>query len=876
MKINPPRLAQRFFSWYCRNQLHDSILGDLDEQFHQNLITHSVLTAKLLYWVNVFQFINRHTLRRDRFHTSYNYYSTSMIKNNVISSLRFFGRNKGFTMINIIGLTLGFGSFLLILLYVNHELSFDQFHENKEDVYRINFSFQDNGGNVTTLVNSPPALAPGIRDKYPELEKISRMRYAANSLLANGDIQFYEDNGFFADSLFLEILQFELASGDRNTALDLPNSIVITEELALKYFNDQNPIGATLVFNNSIPLKITGILSSIPSNSHLDFNFLISFPTYMIPEGYASDLTSWSWLGFLTYIKLKPDTDPRLFETKLAQHFQELDPEDPTPMLPIIQSLSDIYLDSSGMSDDLASHIRSGSRFNIDMLSVIAILILAVAGFNFSNLSHALSINRGKSIGVRKVLGATRKNIISQMMSESFILTFICSILSLTVLVAFFPDISQFLSWEFSLGFVDLLPMIPTLLIAGALVGIVSGSYPAFMLAKFDTIKSLKGTLKIASRNPLQAKNVLVTLQFAISIGLIVAASIISQQIHYLQNYETGYNAENIVLIKALPEEMSSSFEAYKEKLVQNTSVTEVSRSDRVVGDIWPFSVIQRTDEGPESSKRIFYNQADYDFFKTMGISVQDGRTFSKDHINDPLNSVVINRQAAKLLNLEDPVGKQVHFFEQDGPRTIIGIVDDFNYSSLHQEVGPAAIILPFIDLEYMYVRFNGGNPRAHITLLENTWQEVSEGSAIEWRFLDDRLMQLYQSEEQLAKIIQAFSILVVLLACLGLYGIVTFMINNRIKEIGVRKVLGASVPALYSLFTKTYFYQIVLAMILIFPLVNYFLNNWLKEFAYRIDIDVRVYLFAALLLAFLTFASVTFQILKSARANPTQLLRHE
>lgn len=876
MKKDPPRLAQRFFNWYCRNHLNESILGDLEEQFYQNQARYGYRKAKWRYWLGVFQFINRFTLKRAPSPYSNQYYSPAMIKNNIISSLRFFGKNKGFTFINIFGLTIGLSSLLLILLFVQHELSFDKFHDNKEQVFRINFSFQDNSGNITTLVNSPPALAPGIRGKFSELERSTRLRYAMNCLFSKEDLHLYEDHGYYADSLFLEILQFDLLSGDPNTALDQPNSIVITEAMALKYFNDPNPIGATLELNNSTALNITGILANIPDNSHLNFDFLISFPTYTIPDGYASDLTSWSWLGFLTYVELKPNTDPRQFEAGLKQHFRELNPEHPDVMLPIVQNLSDIYLGSSTMADDLASHIRSGNRFNVKALLTIAILILIIAGFNFSNLSHALSFNRRKTTGVRKILGANRKGILIQLLTESLLLSFLAVVLAFGLIFSLFPTISKIMMWEFNFGFSEIEAAVPALLVVGLVLGIVAGLYPAINLAKIDVIKSLKGHLNTGRPNPLQLKHILLTLQFAISIGLISATFIMTKQINHLRNTETGYSAENVVLIKMLPENMSRTFEVFKDRLEQHSSVMHVSRSERVVGDPWPFSVIRKVGEEPEMNKRIFFNQADYDYFATMDVPLSSGRSFSREYVNDPTRSVIINQQAAANLGLEDPIGQQVHFFELDGPRTIIGVVEDFNYTSLHQEIGPAAMVLPFIDLEFMYVRFSPGNPGNQVALLENTWESLSDGSPLDWKFLDTDLERLYRSEEKLSGMIQAFSLLAILLACLGLFGMLSLMVKNRVKEVGVRKVLGASVASLYVLFIKPYFFQTLLAMVIILPVVHYALNGWLQDYAYHIQISWWTYPLAALFLIGMILLTVSYQIVQAARANPTSLLRQE
>ncbi|MEO1053348.1 MAG: ABC transporter permease [Bacteroidota bacterium] len=877
MRNTPPRLAQRFFSWYCRNHLHDSILGDLEEQFYQNQRLHGTRRARWRYWLGVLQFMNRFTLKRNRDITSYDHYhSTGMIKNYLISSFRFFRRNKAFVLINTLGLTLGFSSFLLSLIFVNHELSFDQFHQNKEDVYRVNFSYQDNAGNVTTLVNSPPALARGIEGKFPELARISRMRYAMNCLLANGETGFYEDHGYYADSLFLEILQFELSSGDPQTALDEPNTIVITEAMAMKYFNEPDPIGATLLFNNTTPLKITGVLSNIPTTSHLNFDFLISFSTYTVPEGYASDLTSWSWLGFLTYVELKPMTDPSQFEQKLVQQFKEIYPDNPNPPLPMLQNLSDIYLGSVGMADDLASHIRSGNRFSVNALLTVGILIIVIAAFNFSNLTNALSINRAKSTGIRKTLGANKNGIMKQLLAESLLLSFFCLSFALELVFLSFPTIALLMGWEFYLGAKQIWSIVPIAAGLAFLVGLCSGFYPALTIARFDVIQSLKGVLKVGSRSPFQVKHVLVLLQFAVSIGLISATLIMTQQVDYLRSKTTGYDAENVVLIKALPEDMARYFDPFKEQLVSQSSVINVSRSERVVGDPWPWSIIQRVDQSDEMSKRVFFNLADYDYFETMGISLHSGRSFSKEHVKDTTQSIIINRKAAEYLELDDPVGTQVHFFELDGPRTIVGVVEDFNYASLHEEIEPAVMILPFINLEYAYVRFQPGDLISHVTLLENTWKEVAQGTPLEWKFLDDNLNRLYHTEEKLSLMIKVFATIAIALACLGLYGIVMFIINNRIKEFGIRKVLGASVRSLYTLFVSRYVYQILLALVMIVPLIHYLLNAWLEGFAYRIEINWIIYPMAAIAMLVMILLTITFQTLKAARTNPTGLLRDE
>lgn len=876
MKNRPPQLAQRFFKWYCRNHLQDSILGDLEERFEQNLERKGLHRAQLNYWLDTLRFINRHTLKRKRYTTHFNH--SNMIWNYLLTCYRFLMNHKGYTGINIFGLTIGLASCFIILLHVNHEVSFDQFHTNNDNIYRINFSFKDNAGNVTRLVNSPPALAPGIRKgQFPELARVSQMRYAMNCLFSYGDTQYYENHGYYADSVFLKILRFEWISGDPKDALNEPNSLVITEGLAMKYFGTSNAIGKTLVFNQSTPLKITGVLRDLPTNSHLNFDFLISFQTYHVPDGYASDLSSWSWLGFMTYVELHPRVDPSLFEQKLEGLFKDLNPNNPNPMRPEVQPLLDIYLGSKGMADDLASHLRTGNRDQVNALVTISILILIVAGFNYANLAGAISVNRARSTGIRKVLGASKRHILHQLMIESLILTQICLILSIAIGYFAFPFLSNYMGWELTPGIQAVWQVLPGIAIVGVIIGLCSGIIPAMALSGRAIIPSLKGAPQSYSDQWIQPRNILVVVQFAISIGLIASTIVMNRQVTFLKNMDPGYQSENVVLVKMLPEEVTRYYEQFKTKITRNTSVINVSRSDRVVGEPWPWSVARRIDQGPEQNKRVFFNVVDYDYFETMGIPLTEGRGFSKDFQNETHASVILNKSAVSYLGLKNPIGKKIHFMNLNGPRTIVGVVEDFSFNTLHEETGPAVGVLPVIDLEHIYIRFAGGNAEMNIRIMENTWKEVAQGSSpLSWKFLDDDLDQLYHSEQKLSHLIQALSTIAILLACLGLYSMVTFVINSRIKEIGVRKVLGASIPSIYRLLVEKYLFQATLASFLILPIAHYFLHSWLENFAYHISIHWLIYLVSCCILVMMIVLSISYKVLVAARVNPTSLLRSE
>ena len=395
-----PKWAERFFKWYCRNELAESILGDLHERFYYNLEKSGKFKAQLNYCLNIIRFINRHTIKKTNQGAFQKKGSIIMLSHHLLTSYRNLSKHKIYTVINIGGLAIGLASCLLIANFLSNELSFDRFHQESNNIYRINTLLTDNSGTITKMANTPPALVPGIRGTFPEIKKSTQLRYARRSLLERGERRFYENHGFFADSLFLEIFSFPLKAGNRNSALDQPNSVVLTREMASKYFGKDDPMGKILTMNNDIALKVTGILESIPDNSHLQFGFLVSFPTYKVPDGYLSDLSSWSWVGFLSYVLLNNGANPNDFRDKLDQLYLEKTPGNSIPYRSHVQSLEDIYLGSANLVDDLASDLQAGNRSTIYTLGIVALLILLIGSFNFMNLSVAVSVSRGKEAGL--------------------------------------------------------------------------------------------------------------------------------------------------------------------------------------------------------------------------------------------------------------------------------------------------------------------------------------------------------------------------------------------------------------------------------------------------------------------------------------------
>lgn len=874
--LKPPKWAERFFKWYCRNELTESILGDLQERFYYDFEKSGKFQAQLNYCLNTIRFINRHTLKKNKQDAFQKEGLNIMLRHHLLTSYRNLSKHKIYAAINMSGLAVGLASCLLIANFLNNELSFDRFHQESHTIYRINTIFTDNSGSITKMSNTPPALVPGLKETFPEIKKSTQLRYAKRSLLERGERRFYENHGFYADSLFLEIFSFPLIAGNKNTALDQPNSIVLTREMAAKYFGKENPMGETLTMNNNITLKVSGILEAIPGNSHLQFDFLVSFPTYKVPEGYFSDLSSWSWLGFLSYLQLNDGADPNALQGKLDQFYQEKTSANGPSYQFHVQSLEDIYLGSADLADDLASNLQTGNRFTIYALGGVAILILLIASFNFMNLSIAVSVSRGKEVGLRKILGAEKSGLVVQLLTESVVLALVSLTLAYMLSLLAFSYIRDGLEWNFLINWRQVMFSLPFAAAATFLIGITAGLYPALMLSGHKAVLALKNNVKNSQSAGSNLRKILIAFQFGISISLIAATIVTTKQIQYLSDQELGFDQENVVVIKLPPQDMTRHYEAFKNRLLQNKNIVSVSRSQRPMGDPWPVNMLLIDGRDPSESKQILSNQVGYDYLETMGIKLKEGRPFSKAFADDPTGSIILSEKAVKYLGLNDPIGKKVWHFSPDGPRTIIGVVEDFNFLSLHNEISPMVLIMPLVDIEYLFVRLSPGDIGDKIAALQNMWEATAPGVPFDFHFMDDQLNDLYHKEEILSYLISGFSGLAILLACLGLYGLVAFTVNQRRKEVGIRKVLGASIPSLLIRFSRQYVLLIGAASLIAIPAVQYILNRWLESFAYRIEISWWIYMLSMVALIVVALFTISHQALRAALVNPVNVLRDE
>ncbi len=869
----PPRWANKFFKWYCRQELVESIEGDLLERFHDHLKNEGLWIARIRYYWNVIKFMNKYTLRKPSPEKSSYSNSLFTLTHLLSTSVKYFRRHKFYTFLNILGLSLGLASILLIYFFINHELSFDKFHTQGDRVYRItNHYIFDNGGEFR-LANSAPALAPELLEAIPEFEKVARLRYAMRTLIRQGDLSFYEDYGYYADSSFLEIMSFDMVSGNAENALDEPNSIVITEDLEEKYFGPDQALGNFLEVNGQL-VEVTGVLKAIPKNSHLNFNFLLSFTTYEVPDGYASDLNSWSWAGFLTYglVRLNPNIEMitgkvnRLIKEKIASRNVTIEAE--------LQLLQHIYLGSSNLPDDLNSNLRSGSQFSLYALGVVSFLILLIACFNFMNLAVAISFHRIREMGIRKILGAQRRTVVAQLLSDSVLITLLALSLGFALVFLTSPFMMNQLDSDFELTVTLLIDHLPIIFTGTLFLALMSGSYPAFLLSKADANNALKGHNHGTAGKGL--KYGLNTFQFFISITLLSSTIIVSQQLKHLRNQNLGLDQENVLMVRLLPEDMSRFYDLFKDQLIQQPGVLSMSRSERLVGDPWPNNGIRITGSSDAETKEVIGNLVGYDYLETLGIKIKQGRSFSEEFKTDSLNSIILNESAVKHLGLTDPIGTKLEFFSLNGPRTVIGVMEDFNFSSLHEAIGPVVLVMPFIDLEYAMIRIAPGMLPERLASIENTWRNVAPDIPLDMKFMDGHLNDLYESEKQLSMLISAFSALGILLACFGLYGLISFTINSRIKEIGIRKVLGANDFSILGLVSRQYLITVALGFLFALPIGFYLMTSWLETFAYRIDITFSYFIFSGVTLGLLSMFVIGKKVHATLKTNPALILRDE
>lgn len=787
------------------------------------------------------------------------------------------------SFINLFGLTLGLTCCLLISTYIVNELSYDKYNANADHVYRVERTFinpETGAINLKLAAIAPPA-GPLLKNDFKEIQQVTRLLQNSPTPFRFEEKKFNEPNSYFADEHLFDVFNVQVTKGNPKKALVDPYSVMLSEDLAKKYFGGDEPLNKVLRMNNQFDLKVTGVYKSFPTNAHLHPELMISFNTLNDTAVYGANnlATNWGNNAFFTYILLPQGYNPNKLEAQfpafLNRHINDGDKYKPSQYTNLtLRKLSDIHLYSH--MDDEAE--ENGNITRVYVFSAIALFILLIACINYMNLSTARSVLRAKEIGIRKVVGAQKKELILQFLSESVLICWIASILAILLTRVALPWLNELSHQQLTIASLVKWQLIVPLLLLPFVIGIVSGIYPALFLSSFQPIKVLKGIMKVGGSG-LSFRKALVVVQFAISIILIICTTIVFEQLRFMEHKSLGFNKDHVITL-ANNAGLNDKYESFKTQLLDNPGIKAITRSSRIPsGRLLDNmgSQIDRGDSLTPTQADIKFVVADEDFIPTYGVGMIQGRNFSKSYGMDT-SAFLINEAAVKVLGLksaEDAIGKRFQYGAKKGQ--LVGVFNDFHFESMHQRILPLVLFMPqnIGNFGRISIKVTGSIPAA-IAHIENTWKQFLPDIPFDYSFLDDNFSRLYQSEQRQEGLFTIFSCIAIFIACLGLLGLSAFTISQRIKEIGIRKVLGATVSTIVALLSKDFLKLVLVAGIIAFPVAWFAMNKWLEDFAYRINIPWWVFLFAGLMAALVAFATIGFQAVKAARANPVKNLRTE
>lgn len=803
-----------------------------------------------------------------------------MLLNYLKIALRNLLRRRVSALINIFGLAIGLSSFILIMLYVVDELSYDRYHRNHDRIYRL-VSISDFEGVGEVSASAPFPVAPALKNEYPGLinEVVRVFNFQTpRSLVELGDIAYNERRLYFADSAYFDMFDYNFLMGDPHTALNEPFATVITAETARKYFRNDNPMGKTLRFEGQFDLKVTGVIEKVPSNSHFHFDILASLSSARAMFGGRFPQT-WVWNPCWTYIELKQGVKQEDLEANLAgftnKFYYDAMKENITLYL---QALTDIHLHSR-VDYEIEPN---GNITYVHILSAIAIFLLVIAIINFMNLSTATSTSRAKEIGMKKVVGASRPQLIKQFLGEAILLSFIALLLSLLMVELTLPFFNNLADKSLSLTVFYQPIWFSGIFLLGLLTGVLSGIYPAFYISSFQPLKVLKGQFSGGARGG-QARKILVTIQFAISVALIVSTLIAFDQLHFLKNAELGFNKESVVIVPISRTPIVQKYEDFRTALLANPNILSVTAMDDIFGVA--HNTHEFRPEGFPEDKWQFYPAlvVQFDFLKTFEIPLVAGRDYNRENKTDAMNAMLINESMVKHLGWksnEDAIGKK--FRSLSGDERVVGVFKDFNATSLHSPASPFVLNIKENDrasgffMRYVAVRLAPGSYSESISFIEDQWHAFTPQRPFEFSFLKDELNKQYREEVRLSSFSLALTLLIILVAGMGLFGLTAYMVAQRSHEMGIRLTFGASFIDLLRLFSREYVLLVFMANLISWPVAWLLLDRWLNNFAYHTQLSLFYFVVAGIIALALTIMVIWWQTLTAVRANPIRSLRSE
>ena len=782
-----------------------------------------------------------------------------MIRNYFKIALRNIKRHSAYSILNIIGMAIGMTCAILILLWVQDEWSYDRHFENADELYRVIENQNLSGGGSSLIVPVPGALAKALKEEYPEI--IRAVRLCPNPLILQKKGEFIEETVISTDKDFLKMFGIRFIRGDINTALDDPHSIVITEETAKKYFGNEEALGKTLA-SRGFNVTVTGVVKSMPENSHIQFNILI--PVEWL-SGLAAHIDGWNE-RFNTYIELKKGTESKIVEAKIHDFIKKHNKESNSEIF--LQNIKKVHLYSLGKY--FADSYGTGDITYVRILSLIAIFILIIACINFLNLSTAQSARRAREIGVRKVSGANKQKIILQFLGESLLIVLVAHVIAMIFVELLLPGFNNLIGKQLSVNYQSAGLYIGLFTIV-LFCGLLAGGYPAFYLSSLKPLDVIKGTV---NKNPGNAgfRRILVIFQFSLSILLIICTLIVEAQLKYIQNKNLGFNKENIGYFMFPTRPSDPKLEALKKELISNPDILSVTRAGNPFynegtrnGFTW---------EGKSEGDDVYFHMigVDPDYASVYKLELKEGRFFSSEFQTDK-TAIVINEEAEKILGFNNPVGVTITS-SRGSKLNIIGVVKDFHTQSLHHKIGP--VIMQMSESNNFYIRMKPDKIVPVVESVKKTFKAFDPGLPIDFHFLDNDYDNLYRTERRMGKIFGYFSLLAILISCLGLIGLSSFMTQRRTKEIGIRKINGAKSVEIYSLLSKEYILWVMISILIACPVGWFAMNKWLQNFAYRINISLWIFLLAGFLALLIALLTVSWQAYRAASKNPVEALRYE
>lgn len=803
-----------------------------------------------------------------------------MLNNYLRSLYRNFIRYKFYTVFNIIGLATGLTAALLILFYIQDELSFDRHYKNHERIYRLESSFTVNN-NVDLYATFPIPLGPALKNEIPEIEQVARIHPANELLFSYGEKQFFEWGFSYADSTVFQVFSHEFVQGNPEECLTEPNSIVLTESVAMRYFGNETALEKTLVDGTGAGYRVTAVIRDLPANTHLKYDALISMST--LPEVYSTTKPSRFWRVILyTYVLLHEQSDMEEVENKFIDFYiRNMEPLG--KQFNVSFELMSTPLAETHFRQGLIAEQPSGSRSYLIIFSAIALFIILIAAINYMNMATARSANRAREVGVRKVLGADRGQLAWQFIAESVVLSLVALLLSVSVVGLILGDFNNFTGKAIAFTTDSSLPVFAGIVAVALFTGLLSGSYPAFFLSSFRPAVVLKGHLSRTGTGSRILRRLLVSLQFFLAAFMVIASLVVTGQLKYMKEKDLGYRKENMLLLQVDEKGFGGKVEAFKQELLQSAAITSVSNSSGIPGIIRWISTMRVEQESGMTDRALLYMETDFDFCSTYELEFIRGRDFSRQMGTDSLEAVIINETAAYELGwTQDPIGKRIHFgYSQDGTGgrmlKVIGVVKDFNFRSLHNAIEPVIILIQETPGDLVSIRLGEENKDEALFYIEEKWNTFGINQPFRYEYLDERLEEVYQADEKMGTIIQVGTLFILVLALLGLLGLSSFVAEQKSKEVGLRKIHGATTTSILVVLYNDFLKLFLMAYLAAVPVAWWRLNDWLEtEFVYFQPMQWSTFLLAGVISIAIGMAAISWFIIKAAKGNPLEAIKYE